>query len=103
MDATGNAVADIKWMPETNSPGLLRLFLLNCFVPPSGVLDAILSILSMGSKPNTFQQVWNGCLCELEMSLKDVPLQPGLSSELLDSEDNSPCVSVFEVYRGLSI
>lgn len=95
---------DFKWMPETNSPGPLSLFFcLTTLYPPSGVLDAPPNILRMIFKPNTFQQVWNGCLCEIEMSLKEkmkfahVPLQPGLSSELLDSEDNSPYFSVFEV------
>lgn len=58
-------------------------------------------------KPNTFRQVWNGCLCEIEMSLKEkmkfahIPLQPGFSSELLDSEDNSPYFSVLEVQHVL--
>lgn len=79
------------------------LFLLNRIVPPSGVLHVTPNILRMIFKPNTFRQVWNGRLCEIEMSLKEkmkfahVPLQPGLSSELLDGEDNSPYFSVFEV------
>lgn len=94
---------DFKRMPDTTSPGLLRLFFcLTTLFPPQVSLVQLWTPWECFSNQICFDKCGMDALWHKEMSLKEkmkfahVPLQPGLSSELLDSEDNSPCLSVFE-------